>query len=207
MKIKLHFGVLVVLIAFLGTFLESSTMPNQQIVIQFLDKDITHDTSESAIESVKKQLRSIGAALIEINKNEDGQLVITYYSETNVELIQNILNQANDFKLTNDSGDNGATNLPESKTVKAYKLDISEIKNNNPINWSFERTEIVELNHKSDASNSFKVNSSAQNFDENPIVVRIKVAQQNNLSVIFTIDEQSYKIPEVRAGPHFVGMS
>lgn len=205
MKIRLHFGLIVVLIAFLGTYLETSTMPNQQIVIEFLDRDIAEDASKSTINSVKKQLERLGAALIKIDKNDVGQLVITYYSETDVEHIQKVLSNANDIKLAYESENKGATNVPQDKKNNAYKLDISEIQNSNPINWNFERTEIVELKLKSDHSHNFKENSSGQHVDENAISSKIRVAQQNNNSVSFTINEQSYKIPEVRAGPNLQG--
>ena len=207
MKIKLHIGVLVVLMAFLGTFFETSATANQQIVIQFLDKDIAKDASESAIESVKKLLQSLGAALIKINKNKAGQLVITYYSETDVEHIQNVLSAADDFKLANDSDHKGTKNGPKRETVKAYKLDITEIQTNNPIHWNFEKTEIVELNQTGDYSGHFKINFSGVNFSEHPTISKIKVALQNNTSVLFTIDAQFYKIPQVRAGPYLAGMS
>lgn len=207
MKTKLHLGVLVVLMAFLATFFESTTLPNQQIVIQFLDKDIARNSSESAIESVKQQLRSIGAALIKIDKNEAGQLVITYYSETDIEQIQNLLNNANDFELANESEDNGATSLPDGKAIKDYKLDISEIHNNNPIHWNFEITEILDINQKHSSSLSFQINSAGQTFNEHCIISKLQVALQHRTTVSFTFDAQFYKIPEVRAGPYIIGLS
>ena len=41
MKIKLHFAIVVVILAFLGAFMDQKTVPNQQIVVQFLDKSVS----------------------------------------------------------------------------------------------------------------------------------------------------------------------
>ncbi len=64
----MHFGLLILLLAFLGTYLEQTTLPNQQIVIEFLDKDIAKEDAENAVETIKEQLQLVGAKLIRIDQ-------------------------------------------------------------------------------------------------------------------------------------------
>ncbi len=206
MKTKLHFGILVILLAFLGTYLEQSTVPNQQIVIQFSDRDIAEEDAKSTIEIVKKQLQSIGAEHIQIVHSNNGQLKITYYSDSDVERIQNKLSKEVGFKFAYDSGEKNSTNFPENKSVKDYELNISEIQNSSNINWDFERTEIVVLNQKSEHSYNPKVNTSGEHINTEQSNKVINVAILVNNSVAIAIDNLSYKIPEVRAGPTVKGI-
>jgi hypothetical protein len=206
MKTRLHFGLLVILLAFLGTYLEQTTHPNQQIVIQFSDKDIAKEDAESAIAIVKAQLQDLGAELIRVNQNEDGQLRITYFSTSHVEHIQRLLLEAHAFKFTYDLEHKSTTDFPEDKSIKDYELNISEIQNGNDTNWDFERTEIVQLNQKSDYSYNPRVNASGHHINFKYSNSIIKVASQVNRAVTITIGNQSYKIPEVRAGPTLKGI-
>jgi preprotein translocase subunit SecD len=206
MKTKLHFGVLVILLAFLGTYLEQTTVPNQQIVIQFSEENITSYAAENAIEVIQNKLESIGVEHLEIGQTEDGQLKITYYSDTDVAYIQSILSKEEGLKFAFKSEENKSTNSPENRNIKDYELNISEIQNTNHINWDFERTEVVELNQKSDHSHNLKVNSSADHIDAKQSNKLISVALQVNYSATLEIDNLSYKIPEVRAGPSAEGI-
>lgn len=201
MKTKLHFGILVLLLAFLGTYLEQTTVPNQQIVVQFSDNDISSEASENAIEVIQNRLQIIGVEAIEIGRNEDGQLKITYYSDTDVEFIQTILSKEEGLKFAFKSGEKNTTDAPENKNVKDYELNISEIQNSNHTNWDFERTELVELNQKSDHSHNLKVKSSGAQINSEQSNIVKKLALKVNNSLVLIIDNLSYKIPEVRAGP------
>ncbi len=201
MKTRLHFGILVILLAFLGTYLEQRTLPNQQIVIQFSDKDIAEEDAESAIEIVKKRLQSIGVEHIKIAHYNNGQLKITYYSDSDVERIQNILSKEEGFKFPYESENKRSPNFPKNKSIKDYELNISEIQNSSNINWDFERTSVVELNQKSDHSFNPKVTSSGEHINHDPSNSEINFALKVNTSVAKAMDRISYEIPEVRAGP------
>lgn len=201
MKTRLHFGLLVILLAFLGTYLEQTTHPNQQIVIQFSDKAITKADAESAISTVKAQLENLGAESIRIHQNDDGQLRITYFSTSNVERIQRSLTEAHEFQFTYDLEHKSSTDFPEDKNIKDYELNISEIQSGNHANWNFEKTEILQLNQKSDYSYNPRVNASGYPLNYKRSNNILKVANYVNRSVLISKDKQSYKIPEVRAGP------
>ena len=201
MKTKLHLGILIVLMTFLGRYLETAIVPNQQIVVQFSDKDIAKEDAVNAIDIVREQLQGIGVAHLQIVHNGDGQLKITYYSESDVTQIQDILLKEEGFNIAYDSGDNSSDKLPENKNVKDYELNISEIQNSNDSNWDFERTEVVELNQKSDSSYNPKVKSSGAQINKKDSNNKVSVAVQVNNFVANATNHISYKIPEVRAGP------
>ena len=201
MKIRLQFCVFVILLSFLGTYIEQTTIPNQQIVIQFSNADISSEDTENTIEIVKQQLQSIGVSKIEIGQQEDGKLKITYYSDADVERIQSILSKDNHFKFDHDS-DSDNSNFPKNRNAKDFELNISEIQNSSPTNWDFEGVQIVEFNQKSDRFDHLKDNNSGQSFNNtkqsNSVV---KVAIQVNTAVVIATGNIAYKIPEVRAGP------
>ena len=201
MKTKLHLGILIVLMTFLGRYLETAIVPNQQIVVQFSDKDIAKEDAVNAIDVVREQLQGIGVAHLQIVHNGDGQLKITYYSESDVTQIQDILLKEEGFNIAYDSGDNSSDKLPENKNVKDYELNISEIQNSNDSNWDFERTEVVELNQKSDSSYNPKVKSSGAQINKKDSNNKVSVAVQVNNFVANATNHISYKIPEVMAGP------
>ena len=182
--------------------MEQSTEPNQQIVIQFSNEDVSEEAAERTIEAIYKRLQGVDAEHIQIGQNENGQLKITYYSTTDVEHIQDILSKDENFKFAYSSDRQSSTDFPLDKTGKDYELNISEIQNNSDINWNFERTEVVELNQKSEHSFYPKVNASSEqlNTEHNNNSI-IKVAIKINNAIATEIDNISYIIPEVRAGP------
>jgi hypothetical protein len=201
MKTKLHFGLITVLLAFLGTFFEQNTVPNQQIVIQFSNNAISLADTEDAIEAIEHKLQSIGVTQIHIGQSESGRLRITYFSEEDVAHIQNALFNVEDFKLAYNSSSDSSNDFPNNKDLKDYELNVSEIKSSTSNNWDFEGTQVVEFNHKTDHSNTLKVHDSGhQVYSEinshiiNTIIETYKVAA-------IVSNNSSYKTPEVRAGP------
>ena len=201
MKTKLHFGILVLLLAFIGRYIEQTNVPNQQVVIQFSDDNISIEAAEETIEVIFSKLESSGAEQIQIGQNENGQLKITYYSKANVNKIQSIFSNAEGFKLDYASDSNSSTDFPVHRTVKDFELNISEIQNSNPINWDFEGVEVVQLNQKSEFSYNLKVNTSSTLLNTVQSNGIQKVAIKVNTTVALAIDKLSFNIPEVRAGP------
>lgn len=199
MKIKLQLGIIVMLFVFLGTYVEQTIVPNQQIVIQFSDTNISSEDAENTIEAVKKQLQNIGVCYINIEQHEDGKLRITYYSDTDVNLIQNILSQEDGFKFAYQTNQNNSSDLPENRND--YELNISEIQNGGDTNWDFDGIQVTELNQKTDRFNNPTDKLSGENRSLGNYNVKAKVAIQVNGTVALAIDNISYIIPEVRAGP------
>lgn len=201
MKSKLHFGVLIILMAFFGRYMEHSNVPNQQIVIQFSDENISEQYTEGAIDAIEKRLQSIGVTGIQISQNENGQLKITYYSNTDVTQIQDILSIEQGFKLTYGLESDDSTDFPLEKTIKDYELNISEIQDHTDINWDFDGVEIVELHQKTDRPYNFNPNSLSKDLNIEYLNRVVQVAIIVNKQAATEIDNLSYKIPEVRAGP------
>ncbi|WP_458627465.1 hypothetical protein [Winogradskyella sp. PC D3.3] len=201
MKRRLHFGLLVILLTFLGMYLEQNTLPNQQIIIQFSENNISSDDTESAIETIQHKLQSIGVTHIQIGQNQEGQLRITYHSYADVEHIQNILFNVEDLNFAYNSTQNQSDHFPEQKKHKNYELNISEIKTSTDVNWDFERTQVIELNQKIDRFSCAKTNSFGHQFNDFENNCSIKVAVFINQNATIAIPNISYIIPEVRAGP------
>ncbi len=199
MKTKLHFGILIILMAFLGRYLESSVVHNQQIVVQFSDLQITESESQKTIEAIQLKLQTIGVEDIQVGQDQNGQLKITYYSETDIQYIKGVLSDDESVEFAYNASGDHSDEFPEQQSTKDYELNISEINNTNI--WDFEAVEIVELNHKSDRfSNLNDYNANAQ-IDLKLLGNLIKACVAYNNTIALVIDNQSYKIPEVRAGP------
>jgi len=201
MKTKLHFGIIVLLLAFLGTFLEQSTIPNQQIIIQFSDQAITLQDTENAIGKIQDKLQSIGVTQIQIGQYQGGQLRITYHSDRDVAHIQNILFKAEDFDIAYNAAQEQSNNFPEKRHLKDYELNISEISSSSDFNWDFEGTQVTEVNQKTDHSNTLKVSCSGGNILTKQYNGAISTAVFVNNTIAIAINHLAYKIPEVRAGP------
>ena len=201
MRTKLHFGLIVILLAFLGTYLEQNTLPNQQIVIQFSDTDISAEDTENAIETIQNKLHSIGVTRIQIGHSRDGQLRILYHSNTDVGYIQKALYNVEDLNIAYNSGQDNSEDFPEPKDQKDYELNISEIKSSTNINWDFERTQIVEVNQKTDRwlySKTYSFGRHLQNIEryyDHNVALLISNHARIVIGTIYDI------IPEVRAGP------
>lgn len=181
--------------------MEKTTVPNQQIVIQFSNNAISAEESEDAIEAIQIKLQSIGATLIKIGQNDSGQLRITYHSDTDVAHIKNVLFNVENLKVAYNASNESSSEFPKEQNVKGYKLNVSEIKTSPTNTWDFEGTQVTEFNNKTDHSNTLKVHNSGNHIDSelnnhvlNTIVEAYKV-------IVIVKNNSSYKIPEVRAGP------
>ena len=205
MKIKLHLGVVMVILMFLGTYIEHNLVPNQQIVIQFSNHQISSEEANSAAEALKQQLKDIGAKKLDIGEFNSGQLTITYYSDTDVMRIQKVLTDDDlvlDYSLENESNDKS---IPEKEEL--YKFNVSEIQDSPINNWDFEGTLVTELNHKSDRYYFPKLKYSFTKEDiENH---SFKECLRLKIPSIYHFNKRKFahRIPQVRAGPSFLGNS
>ncbi|WP_422105648.1 hypothetical protein [Winogradskyella sp.] len=201
MKSKLHFGILIILTAFLLRYLEHSVIPNQQIIVQFSGSEINENDAQKTIESIKSKLHVIGVEQIQVGQDQDGNLKIVYYSTANVEDIQSILSNQEHFKLTYGFGIQNSSEIPAEEQSGDYKLNVTKIhENSNTADWDFDRVQIVELNQKSDRFNHLKKNTSGLQIDSEYLSTRIK-ATLNSSNENLNTDNHAYLLPEVRAGP------
>jgi preprotein translocase subunit SecD len=201
MKSKLHFGILILLITFIVRFLENPIAPNQQIVIQFSNTEVNDKDAEQTINAITSKLHSIGVEKIKVGQDKSGHLKITYYSTTDTKEIKNILSGSKSIKLTYGVAKKHSSKTPAEKKSETYKLDVSEIhENNTTTDWDFNGVELVEHNQKSDRFNHLKKHTSVFQIHSDLFTQSIKVIIASNTKDVFT-DNHSYIIPEVRAGP------
>ena len=200
MKLKMHLGFVIALFMFLGTYIEHNTTPNQQILIQFSDHQITSAEANSTVETLTSQLKELGVEKIRIGHFSNGQLKITYYSEEDVVSIQKVLLEIDNISLGYTSESESSDPLNSNKE-DLVKLNVSEIQNKTNNSWDFEGTEVAELNHKSDRYYfpKLKTNRSQENIVDQSLHLQSKLIVTNTFS--FTKEKFAYQIPEVRAGP------
>jgi hypothetical protein len=202
MRQKLYLGFFVILLAIFAKALDHDTSPNQQIIIQFSDLDANAVDADYTIDGIRNRLSSLGAEKIEIGRDTNGHLKITYYSSIAIKQIKNILSKDQGFSFTNDANGSNPRHSQQDRSVLDYELNISEIQNSGNTNWDFNGIQVVELNQKSDRFSYPKTNNSGQQICLELGNQLIKVAVNTNNSNVLVLDTHSYKIPEVRAGPN-----
>lgn len=201
MKSKLHFGILIVLITFLVRFLETPVAPNQQIVIQFSESEITDNLTAKTVDAIRTKLHVIGVEQIQVGQDADGHLKITYFSNTAVEEIQNILSDNANFKLTYGfEKEHSGKGSPDEKS-DTYKVNVTEIhENSNSNSWDFDGIQVVEHNQKSDRFNNPKKHFSGHQIQSEFITEGVKITL-NAIHKKLIKEHCAYSFPEVRAGP------
>ena len=203
MKAKWYVSTFIFIFTLLGV-INYNKIPeaNQEIVLQFTHLKVSENESDNAIAIVKKQLQTIGAENIKVDAQIRGGLKITYYSETDAVSVKKILSETNALALENaTSGDENPLQLPSNKKESTYNLDVFEI--HKPAAESgFGGKCALEI--KSDfnrffISNIFIPNSGVVIYTLERIE---KEAFKFYSTVAIVINNTSYKIPEVRAGPN-----
>lgn len=186
---------LIVCISF-GVFQEQGIIiPNQEIVLEFVDTKTTKNTIENTIADVKEKLLSIGISNISIQDNKNGTLKISYYSNVTIENIKEVLSEENQNLLSDHSN-----HQKENNSSSNYNIDVYELSQNKDVSNSDEKSV---LNTKY-SSNRFTTNNGNAFLEQTQLEkanfffkIAYKVSKENP----FTKDNSSYKEPEVRAGP------
>lgn len=202
MEKKWYFGALITAFALFVGIQQQNLVPNQEIVLEFSDIEVTSLEAQNAIAIVKKQLKSIGVQHTTISKNlKEGKLTITYYSDANVAYIKKMLAKEQGVVVDHISYDKDENDDPFSsnKSIKDYSFDVHEIQENT--DFDFNNTYVLEVQYEQEGNVGPNVCHFLVNIDTNDIDVLVKVAQKVNTSIAIAIDNTSYKIPEVRAGP------
>ncbi len=202
MKSKWYLSTLVVILSLLGFSQPQVYFPNQEIVVQFSDDEVTFDEAQNAVALVKEQLQTIGVDNIQVRESVDGRLKITYYSDVDVTIIAEIFSKEKNLDLgyssypTNKEGGE----FPSQENSKIYELDVFEIQNNSDFDSGFSGY-LVELELK---SNRFFTPTVFFFAHKNEVEERNRVEKtayviQKNIAI--AIDTVKHSIPEVRAGP------
>lgn len=202
MQTKWFIRSLLILLAFLGLSLEQNPAPNQQIVVEFAQDNVSPIDAQKTLAAVQEKLAASGAENIQIKETANGTLSITYYSTFDAIAIKSMLFSQQGIALENTSFSNNNPNTPEAPVDHAsvYKLDVHELKQDsdliaglNGIVLEFE-AKIHRYFMPDGYANLAKVAVLSSNRNEK---VAFKISSRQSLR----IDHFSYKIPEVRAGP------
>ena len=205
MKPKWYLSIFVLIVAFLGAGLQQFSAPNQEIVLQFEDKEISLVKTENAIANIKKQLQDIGVKKIQVYKGANGVLKISYFSEIDVVSIKKIFSKEKALKLSYSLLDfeEGSTKMPSKNKSNTYQLDVFEIQKSNG-NEGDSNGLVVELLPEHDRYFNPDVYYSTLVYE-----LRFKNKIEKVAYIIYSnkfieIDNSSYNTPEVRAGPVFI---
>ena len=202
MKPKWYLSIFVLIVAFLGAGLQQFSAPNQEIVLQFEDKEISLVKTENAIANIKKQLQDIGVKKIQVYKGANGVLKISYFSEIDVVSIKKIFSKEKALKLSYSLLDfeEGSTKMPSKNKSNTYQLDVFEIQKSNG-NEGDSNGLVLELLPEHDRYFNPDVYYSTLVYE-----LRFKNKIEKVAYIIYSnrfieIDNSSYNTPEVRAGP------
>ena len=202
---KWYISTFIVLFALLGVVnLDTVDLPNQEIVLQFNDLEVTTEDAKNTIAIVKEQLLNIGVSNIQVKEVKKGSLKISYYSDANTSVIKETLskdfNLAIAFSLENKN--NESPRLPSDENNLEFNLNVYEIQNSNDANWDLNGAVVLDFKSKNDQifnSNTFSsfIKLNLKKDDSN-----VKVAYSIHNKIAIAIDNSSKSIPEVRAGPN-----
>ena len=171
------------------------SVPNQEIVLQFTDAELTSNQVQSTIAVVKKQLQDIGVQNIRIKEGENGLLKITYYSDADVSSIQKSLTL--NYSILNED----TSNLPNEERDLSYDLDVYEIHNADYNYSDLDGKVVLEPKPKNDRIYNPTFDASSNDIRVSEKENLVKVAYKISHHISLEIEEALHIIPEVRAGP------
>lgn len=198
MQFRRYISTFIIILTLLGVVNEQqTTTPNQEIVLQFVDVDTTSNYAQETIARVTEQLQGLGVENIKISELGNN-LKITYYSEKDVSSIEDLLSV--DHTITFDHTPGNKSSFPLDKEQIAYNLDVYELQETSTNDWSFEG-HVLQVKTDSDRLSNPNVFTFINLIDAEEAREYYKVAFKINKAIALEIDNTSYKIPEVRAGP------
>ncbi|WP_250432890.1 hypothetical protein [Hanstruepera flava] len=206
MKTRLHIYILILFLTFVGVVSQQQTAnANQELVLHFTNIDSNSLEARNTISIVKNQLSDLGVDNIQVKHENQGKLVITYYSHVDVASVREVLSKEKRLHL----------NYPEKKPVEEdsdgnkqgnYNLDIFEIQTGNDYNSGFDGCIVIK---KTESDRYYDPNSlyasSVLNNQNEEFLIQVSFKKWSAISI--SIDNNSYVIPEVRAGPNRIGNS
>lgn len=202
---KWYISTFIIILTILGTVCEQQiTVPNQEIVLEFTDVELTSEVAQNTIAIVKKQLQDIGVENIQVSEQESGTLKITYYSDADVESIKKSFSKENrlDIAFVSHNQKDKSAEFPFDENTISYNLNVFEIQNVNDAEWDFNGIVVPEIKSKSDRffePNLYVYNAVIHLKKLDRIV---KEAHKVSESIAIAINNTSHKIPEGRAGPN-----
>ncbi|AUP80427.1 hypothetical protein [Flavivirga eckloniae] len=204
MKAKWYFSTLIIALTLLGVSQKQISVPNQEIVMEFIYDEVTTDDVQNAIAVVKKQLQTLGIDNVKVGEKADGRLKITYYSDVNVDHVKRVLSKEKNLELdyASQQQDKKHNKLPNNENTNGYNLNVYEIQKGADSDSSLNGTYVVELKHEYDRSYNPNLYISIIGSDEKDQITEVAYRVRKNIAI--AIDNMSHCVPDVRAGPSFI---
>ncbi len=204
MSKKWYFGILITAFTMLFVMRQQTVVPNQEIVLEFINIEPTSNEAQSVITIVKEQLESIGVQHTRILKDQkNGKLKITYYSDADVESIKKILSEKQNIALDHivyDQNEDGGQS-PLDKNSKDYNFDVYEIQKSTDFGSDLNGKFVLETKQKREVDSSTNVYNFVKNSSTDQINKYLKRVKKINVNTALIPSNTIYNIPEVRAGP------
>lgn len=199
MKNFWYIGSLLVVLAIFGISSDGIAVPNQEIVIEFSDVEVTPEETQEAIAHVKKQLEAIGVANIQLQELGNGTLKITYYSSIDVSQVRELLLEDRAHAQAASITSENESEFPFDKNEKYYEIGIHTIQEAH----DFVGTSEGFLESKSESTRYYMptAGTSISTLFCKTLPGSDAVAYTVYSHIALSLDNSSYIIPEVRAGP------
>lgn len=195
MRAKWYISTIFLLFISFGAFQNQVSIPNQEIVLEFVDTKINTNDIENTIAVVKEKLLTIGVSNIKIKKTQNGTLKISYYSAVDIDNIKEKLAKEDNLVLNKNS-----ENKEKNKDSSDYNIDIYELTNETDISKS-DKNFVFEIKSNSDRFTTYNYYAYFKKVDQHKENQLFKTTYKANKNNPFTKDHSSHKEPEVRAGP------
>ncbi|TWO32533.1 hypothetical protein E1J38_006575 [Seonamhaeicola sediminis] len=197
MNAKWYFSTLIIALTLLGVCQKQDPLPNQEIVMEFVNAETTKDDVQNVIADIKKQLQEVGATSIEVQETENSTLKITYHSKVKAVSIKEMLSKEKHlvFDYASNNKDTGGTNKPSK-----YNLDVYDIRKGSESS-NLGGKYVLEIKYDYDRFSNPNVYFSLGNQPSDKSDHLIRIAYKVSQSIAIAIDNTSHKEPEVRAGP------
>lgn len=197
MKAKWYFSTLFLILLSFGAFQEQTYIPNQEIVLEFVDTKTNKEDIDNTIADIKEKLLNVGVSNIKIKETKTGNLKISYHSKVHIDNIKRELTKESLLVLNQDS-----PNKKQDKSAFNYNIDIYELTNETDIS-NLDYKYVFEVKYHSDRFTTNNFLAIVKKFEQYKINQLYKTAYKTNKSSLFIKDKTSYSEPEVRAGPKY----
>ena len=195
MRSRWYIGILLFIFTYVGIFHEQVSVPNQEIVLEFINEKIDQKDLENTIADLKEKLLEIGASNITIQQTNSSSLKISYYCVVHIDDIKETLLEENQLAFNQNPHEQKGEKDSIDYKINVYELtDTSNVANHN---------DKLVFNNKY-ISDRFSIN------DTHHFVNGLQVSKANQLFKTayslyknnpFAKDCTSHREPDVRAGP------
>jgi hypothetical protein len=195
MKAKWYICTLFLLFICFGAFQEEVYLPNQEIVLEFVDAKINKKDIDNTITEVKEKLLKIGVANIQINTTHNGTLKISYYSTSHINNIKKKLNKDKTLVLNKNTD-----HKEKNKHSSNYNIDIHELTTQSDL-YNSDYNFALDVKFYSDKLTTVNYVAFVKKTAQHKANQLFKTSYKNNKNHPFLKGSNSYNEPEVRAGP------